>query len=109
MADNKQWTEIRSVTVEMVMAGQQRAYGDHIYEAFLTFWVPEGQMWASKYPGHDPELVKPYVKLFVHGFVDEGDEDGLAAIDLFYSPRLKVLEEVGPGKWHAIVAQPYID
>jgi len=103
------WTEIRSVTMEMLSAGQHRPYGDHIYEAYLTFWVPEGQMWASKYPGSNPELVKPYVKLFVHNFVEDNGEGMLDDMSLFYAPRLKLLEEIEPGKWHVIVTQPYLD
>jgi hypothetical protein len=90
----------RSVTVELVRAGQPRAYADHVYEAYLTFSVPEGLGWSSKY-GRKEEQVKPYIPLFVHPFVEENRQ--------WHQPWLEKLEQVSPGRWHVIVKSPYLD
>ena len=94
---------IRSVTVQIVHSGQPRAYADSIHEAYLTFSVPEGQLWASKFGHGQADVVKPYVKLMVQDFY-EGNEP-----DTWHLPRLKKLEQVSPGKWHVIIISPYLD
>ena len=102
----KEWTMIRSVEVELIKGGgQARPYAPHIWEAYLTFKVPEGQMWASKFGHGNEDVVKPYVTLFVHSFY-EGTDKG---IDAYYSAKLEKLEEMEPGKWHVIITEPYID
>lgn len=92
-------TMTRSVTVEHIRGGQQRPYGDSIYEAYLTFSVPEDQVWASRF-GRNEEVVKQYIPLFVHAFYEKPE---------WYQPRLTTLEQVSPGRWHVVVTQPYLD
>ncbi len=94
----------RFIEQESIRAGQQRAYGDSIYESILTFSVPEGQAWASKWPT-TADQVKPFVKLLVHDFY-EGDPK-----DMWHTPKLTKLEQVStsPNKWHVIVTQIYLD
>ena len=89
----------RSVTVEIVQAGQPGPYKDHIYEGYITFSVPEGQMWASKF-GSSLETVKPYIQIMLGSFVENPE---------WWQPRLKLCEQVSPLRWHVIVTQPYLD
>lgn len=95
---------IRSVTVETISSHQLRPYGDHVHESYLTFSVPKGQMWASKF-GTTEDVVKQYIPLFVHSFTED-TEDSQAN---WYESRLKKLEQVSPGRWHVIVTTPYTD
>jgi hypothetical protein len=93
----------RTVTYESVQAGQPRPYADSTYEGYLTFTVPEGQMWASKF-GEHVENVKPYVKLMCNHFTEEPE-----SWENFHVGRLKLLEQVSPGRWHVIVTVAYCD
>jgi hypothetical protein len=91
----------RFIEVDLKQAGQPRPYADSIYEGYLTFSVPEGQMYASKWP-KDPEQVKPFAQLLIEPWYDEPQ---------WYQSRLKTLERV-PGetnRWHVIVIRPYLD
>ena len=91
----------RSVTVEVLRSSQPRAYADHEYEAILTFSVPDGQMWSSKF-GQQPDIVKSYIRLMVHNFVDGPERE-------WHEPYLETLEQISPGKWHVVVKSPYLD
>lgn len=86
---------------ESISAGQLRSYGDHIYESYLTFSVPEGQVWSSKWPTMSDQVV-PFAKLLVRGWYDEPE---------WHQARLKKLEQVStnPNRWHVIVTIPYLD
>jgi len=92
---------VRAVTVEIVQAGQPRPCADSIYEGYITFSVPEGQIWASKVGG-DITTAKQYVKLMLRDFA-EPEEVG------WWLPRLTKMEQVSPLRWHAIVTSPYTD
>jgi hypothetical protein len=86
---------------ELSWSGQQpRAYADHIWEGYITFSVPEGQVWCSRY-GVDESIVKQYIPLFIAPFV-EGKRE-------WYQPWLEKLEQVSPMRWHVIVKSPYLD
>ena len=93
--------ETRSVTVETISANQLRSYGDHVYESYLTFSVPKGQLWASKY-GETEAIVRQYIPLFVHSFSE---------VKPYQWPNawLETLEQVSPGRWHVIIKSPYLD
>ena len=91
----------RFVELEMISASQPRSYADHVYEGYLTFSVPEGQSWASKFPSRLEEVI-PYAKLMICNWVDK---------PAWFEARLQKLEKVdGPeNKWHIIVTSPYLD
>lgn len=89
-----------TVTVEHIRGGQPRPYADNEYEAYLTFSVPDGQLWASK-AGHSNAFVKPYVRLMVHSFVEGRRE--------WHEPWLEKMTQVEPGRWHIIIKSPYLD
>lgn len=93
---------IRRIEVETIQSGQPRPYADHIYESYITFSVPEGQMYSSKWPSAAAQVV-PYAQLLVaHWDDDETD---------WFRNRLVKLEQVSirPNKWHVIVTSPYLD
>ena len=74
----------RFIELEVIHGGEQpRPYADHLYEGYITFSVPKGQMWASKYPTLLDD-VKKYVKLFANFY--ETPE--------WHQPRLDKLEQV---------------
>jgi len=96
----------RTVTVEIIHGGGQPApYADHLWEAYLTFSVPEGQLWASKY-GHDEETAKRYANFMIHSFREPRD---VTTAEGFYAPYLAKIEQVSPGRWHVVIKEPYID
>lgn len=89
----------RIIEVETIQAGQPRPYADHIYESYITFSVPEGQMWARKWGTHE-STVKQFIPLLVGGYSENPE---------WHDSRLEKLEQVSPGRWHVIVIQPFID
>jgi len=92
-----------TVTVEHVLR-PHRNYADTEYEAYLTFSVPEGQAWASKF-GSTPEVAKQYAQLMVHHFVEPTPERPRE----WHEPWLEKLTQVSPCRWHVIVRSPYLD
>lgn len=95
------WSQVKSVTVELLRAGQEHAYGPSVREGTLTFTTPEGQMWSSRFPQSD-EQVLPYIKLLIGHFEPEGQGD-------WASPRLKILKRTGDRTWHVRIEEPYLD
>jgi hypothetical protein len=99
----------RSVTNDVIHGGGQlRAYGDHVWEGYLTFSVPEGQKWASKF-GHDAEgmVAKQYIRCFVSEFSEV--PDGRMSAAVYFSPRLDKLTQIEPGRWYYRIISPYTD
>lgn len=92
-----------SVEHERISSHQFRACGDTIYEGYLTFSVPEGQLAGSKWMHSGPaiETVKEYIRLMAVDF----EEDGLN----WFRPQLKKLEQVSPGRWHYLIERVYLD
>lgn len=91
----------RTVTVEEIHQGAQlRAYGDHVYEGYLTFSVPEGQMQASKF-GSTESIAKQYLRCFVSSFFEKDRE--------WHQPWLEKLEQISPLRWHYEIRSPYLD
>ena len=94
----------KTIEIESIWGGSQpRAYADHRWEAFLTFSVPEGQAYASKWPS-TAEQVAPIAKALVTNWYEKGEGD-------WASPRLEKLEQVStePNRWHLIVTAPFTD
>lgn len=98
----------RSVEVELHRSGQPRPYADHEYVATLIFRGDTENGWASKYGWAEnqdvakiKEIVKPYVQLFVHPFVEGARE--------WHQPWLEKLEYAGAGIWDVVVKSPYLD
>jgi hypothetical protein len=97
----------RSVEVDLIQSGQPRPYADHIYEGYLTFSVPDGQAWDSKFP-NTKDTVAQYAKLMVHHWDDELPDDPM---ERWFAAKLDKLEQVSevPNKWHVIVRVPFTD
>ena len=91
----------RIVEVDLISSHQLRPYGDTIYEGYLTFSVPEGQMYASKFPSKR-EQVEPYARLMIASWSENPDP---------FDNRLDLFEQVStePNKWHIIVRRYYND
>lgn len=103
----------RIVELEIIRAGQPRPYADSVVEGYITFLVPEGQLWASRFlhqgDGHDREVVKRYIQTFGYSFDYDKEIGETFAPDMWHRPWLEKLEMVSPGRWRFKVMSPYLD
>lgn len=97
-------SSIRNIQLETVSSHQLRPYGDTIFEGYVTFSVPEGQLYASKWGHHENgEAAKMVIKGLVVDFDETMQPDG------WHRPILKTLEQVSPGRWHYVINRMYLD
>ena len=97
------------ITHDVISSHQLRAYGDTVYEGYMTFTVPDGQMVGSGYLRVDNDFtrqkVKDYLRVLVVDFVDNKKTNS----DDWYLPHLQNLRYLGDGKWHYYITRHYLD
>jgi hypothetical protein len=80
----------RTITLNIIRAGQPRAYADSVYEGVFTFsWQP------------NETDVKAIAKVMLHPFVDEPTH----ALE----SRLQKFEKRTPNQWHIEILSPFTD
>jgi hypothetical protein len=108
-----------SIEIDILQAGQPRAYADSFYEAYISCRV-DGMLMdkAVFYRDLGEDTVKSLARLFVHGF-DDVPKDWAA-------PVLKICAPVGPtpemksishekwepkhvSRWHVLIVLAYTD
>lgn len=99
----------RRYTVEMLQAGQPRAYADTVHEFILSVeWIPYRPGLAPQAREWEPSglselLVKEAGRTLGHNFKEKSESPGP------FDSTLEAFANVGPGKWRFKVVTPYTD
>ncbi len=89
----------RFIEIEIIKSGQQRAYGDSIYEGYLRY-SSEG-LWASELP---IDVAKKEAQVLIHEFVEKDDPKRE-----WYQAYLDECKKTAEKEYYFKIIEPYDD